>query len=662
MSAPQHANPTGTQPGCGRPGRGWWGRHRLGGAPMSPEPPARRGPVDRRLWRRYPVFRWWLAVSVGVGLATTIGLVAQATFLAQAVSDAVARPGDHGALLGALARLALVTAARAVLAFAAEQAATGAARRTKTALRASAVRALSAAGTAVRGRRDTGDLAVTLGHGLDALDGYIGRYLPRIVLAGLAPVVLVAWIARLDWLSAGILMVTLVLLPVFMILVGQLTATRVAARWATLAALSGQFLDAVEGLATLRAFGRARAQRAAIARASDDLRGATLGTLRVALLSALVLETLAAVGTALVAVPLGLRLLSGAMTLTPALTILVLTPEVYLPLRRASAEFHASTDGTAALDAVFALLDPPGDQPSTHLPDRATRQDTRAETDVRVRPVKGEPTTEPARPTATTDRCPSSAHPLVIELRGLTVRYPGHQAPALGPLDLAVVPGEHLGVVGPSGAGKTTLVDVLTGLVRPDDGQLRVDGTSLTTADPAAWDAWRARLAWVPQRPTLLSGTVADNLRLGAPDADDAELWAALDAACLADVVAALPGGLDAAMAEHVESLSAGERQRLALARALARPRADVVLLDEPTAHLDPHTEAEVIARLRPLLAGRTLIVVTHRPRPLELAERTVTLTAGQTAPAGRFQPAGRLQQVAAGQTAAGHATPVLLP
>lgn len=584
---------------------------------------ARHGPIDRRVWRDAPAFRWWLTASVAIGLATTVGLVAQATFLARTIADAVGRPGDHHAVLVSVAGLAVVTLARAALAFAAEQAATGAAVRTKHALRARALVSLAATGGGEGegdgGRVDTGSLAVTLGHGLDALDAYVGRYVPRVVLGAAAPMVLVVWIAHLDLLSAGILLVTLALLPVFMVLVGRLTATRVAARWSSLAALSGQFLDAVEGLATLRAFGRARAQQATIARASEQLRRTTLDTLRVALLSALVLETLAAVGTALVAVPLGLRLLSGHLALAPALTILVLTPEVYLPLRRASAEFHASTDGTAALDTLFAVLDEAPASREAEGRGDAPRRDVPPD---RSRGAGGPPGTGPTRATAV-DRRP------LLELCHVTVHHRGRPVPSLGPIDLTVAAGEHLGVVGPSGAGKTTLVNLVAGLVRPSGGQLWGGAVELTTAGPDAWAQWRANLAWVPQRPGFLSGTVADNLRLGQPDASDGELWAVLEVACLAGVVAALPGGLDAPMAEHADSLSAGERQRLGLARALARRHAGVVLLDEPTAHLDAATEADVVARLATVLADRTLIVVTHRPRPLQLATRTVALGAG---------------------------------
>ena len=314
----------------------------------------RHSPVDPRLWRQARTFRLWVAASVVIGLGLTACLVAQATFLARALSLSLFHRGENHAIAAALVGLVVATLVRAALAFASEQAATGAASRTKSELRAAALAKLLALAPAELAQRRTGEVAVTLGHGLDGLDGYVGRYLPRLVLAVLAPLALLGWVAHLDLLSAGILVITLALLPMFMVLIGQRTRARARSRWRALGQLSGQFLDAVEGLPILRAFGRARAQRETIARATAELRRETLGTLQVALLSALVLETLAAVGTALVAVPLGLRLLSGQMTLTVALTILVLAPEVYLPLRRASSDFHASTEGVAKLLPAYA--------------------------------------------------------------------------------------------------------------------------------------------------------------------------------------------------------------------------------------------------------------------------------------------------------------------
>jgi ATP-binding cassette subfamily C protein CydCD len=590
---------------------------------------ARQTIIDPRLWRHVSAFRRWVAGVVLLGLGLTACLVGQATFLAAGLTDLLFHRADHGALRAALLGLVVATAARGALSFFAEWAAARAAAKTKAELRTGALAKAMSLGPVWLAGQSTGELAVTLGHGLDALDDYIGRYLPAAILAVLAPVMLLGWIAHLDLLSAGILVVTMALLPVFMVLTGQRTKTRVAARWRTLTRLSGQFLDAVEGLATLRAFGRAQRQRGAIAEATGDLRRATLKTLQVAFLSALILETLAAVGTALVAVPLGLRLLSGDMTLAPALTILILTPEVYLPLRRASADYHAGAEGLAALQATFALIDQPSRLP---VPDLGHAGDRRGAPGI----VPG------ARRVAEAAVVPPS-----IELQAVSVCYPGRSEEVLARCTLAVAPGEHLGVTGPSGAGKSSLIAVVTGLVNPCQGKVLLDGVELAPAG-AAMDlqAWRNRLTWVPQRPALFSGTVADNLRLGAPGASDAQLWAALDLACLADVIAGLPGGLQARVREHAEDLSAGERQRLALARALVRRHAGLVLLDEPTAHLDPGIEQAVADGLRDALSGRSAIIVTHRRRLLELTDRVISLDKGTVVAAG----APGLTAVAAGR------------
>lgn len=560
--------------------------------------PARRGGFDPRLWRHVPAIRVWTAVSVAVGLGLTGCLIGQAAFLARALTAGV--DGRLSAMGGALIGLVVASAVRAGLAFLAELSSAAAAARAEAQLRARGLGALLAGAPTALAEHRLGELAVALGHGLDTLDVYVGRYLPRLVLAVLAPAVLVIWIAQLDWLSALILVVTLLLLPMFMILVGQLAEQRVARRWAALGRLSAHFLDAVEGLATLRAFGRTRVQRENIAQATERLRRTTLATLRVAFLSALVLETLAAVGTALVAVPLGLRLVAGNMALAPALAILILTPEVYLPLRRAAAEFHASAEGSSAAGAVFSLLEE--DHPDLLVAAHGLDP---------VRPGHG------------------ASHP-VIALEDVSVTYPGRGQPVLAELSLALLAGEHVAIVGASGAGKSTIAALTAGLLAPTSGQVRGQGHVI---DELGRGEWRQQVAWLPQRPTIFSGPLADNLRLSVPDASDEQLWSALRLAGLAEVVNELPGELAAPLTERGATLSAGERQRLGLARALLRNRAEVVVLDEPTAHLDPVTEAKVVDNLRQALAGRTALIVTHRERPLELADRVLRLEGGRLQP-----------------------------
>lgn len=586
----------------------------------APEGRGRRGPVDPRLWREARSVRWWTAGSVALGLGLLGCLVAQAAYLARALTAAMSP--HPGRIAPALVGLGVATAIRAALASGAELAASAAAGRAKADLRARALaHLLAGAPASVADERD-GELAVALGHGLDRLDVYLGSYLPKMVLAFLAPVVLVVWIGHLDWLSALTLVVTLLLLPIFMVLVGQATRAGVASRWAALARLSAQFLDAVTGLATLRAFGRARAQRAVIGEATDRLRRTTLATLRLAFLSGLVLETLASVGTALVALPLGLRLMAGRMTLAPALAILILTPEVYLPLRRASAEFHASTEGTAAADAVLGLMGHPatGAEPAAGGGGVGEGGDREGGDGGGVGGGGGE-------------RPGGADRPPLLRLDTVTVTHPGRARPAVVAATLEVEPGEHVALVGASGAGKSTLAGVAAGVLSPTAGRVLAGGSLLAGGrglDQAALARWRARVAWLPQRPTIFSGSVADNLRLAAPGATDDELWAALGTAAAAEVVRRLPGGLYAPLAEGGATLSAGERQRLGLARTLLRSAAELVILDEPTAHLDTDREAEVVAGLHRALAGRAALIVTHRQAPLELVDRVVTLEDGR--------------------------------
>ena len=568
-------------------------------------PRTRRAPVDPRLWRRVAPVRLWLASAVAVGLGLTGCLVAQALFLADLLARLFRGPvvGLHG-VLGDLVGLVAATLVRSLLLSLGATAGAGAANRVRGQLRRDALGAVLGRGPVWLAGQRSGELAVTLGRGLDALDTYVADYLPRLVLAGLAPLVLLGVIGALDWVSLLVLVAALGVVPVFMVLVGKLTEERVARRWSALGALGAHFLDTVQGLPVLRAYGRARRQEAQIAAVTDDLRRTTLAVLREAFLSALVLETLAAVGTALVAVPLALRLIGGHMTLAPALTVLILTPEVFLPLRRASADFHAATEGLSAFDRIVEVLGAGG----------AALPGPRAD---RVHEDGG-------------GGPGSSRGPLVVS--GLCVQYPDRDRLALEGVDLLVAPGERVAVVGASGAGKSSLLGALLGLVPASAGSIALGGLVQRDADP---EAWRACFAFLPQRPWLSSASLRDNLRLGEEDAfdavaEDALLAEALALADLADLVARLPEGLDTPLGEGGARLSAGERQRVGLARAMRRTAATVVLLDEPTSHLDASSEERVVANLDRWLGGRILVVASHRPRLLELADRVVTLDGGR--------------------------------
>jgi ATP-binding cassette subfamily C protein CydCD len=542
------------------------------------------GPFDPRLLHYARATRVYLVLAVAVGGLAAFLVIAQAWLIATVVADAFLRHRGVASLRAPLLALLAVVAGRALLAWAAERAAFRASATAKSDLRRAASERIAELGPAGLDRRDPGQLTVLLTTGIDALDGYFSRYLPQLFLAVIVPVAIIAVVAGADWVSAVLIAITVPLIPIFMALVGAVTRTRTATRMRALHRLAGHFLDVVAGLPTLKVFGRAKAQARSIADVTARYRVATMGTLRLTFLSSLVLELLATVSVALVAVAVGLRLLGGSLGFHDALFVLVLAPEAYLPLRALGTHFHASADGLRAAEEAFELIEEPA---------------TNARSGRRVPP-----------------------HGPGIVIAGLELTYPGRRIPALRDVGLVVEPGETVALIGPSGCGKSTLLSVVLGLRSPDAGTVRLGGVDLADVD---LDDWRRHLAWVPQRPHLFARTVAENVRLGRPDAGDAHVTAALDAAGLTEVVRHLPRGVDTPLGEGGAGLSAGERQRLALARAFVR-NAPLLLLDEPTASLDNETEADVLAAVRELAEGRTALIVAHRPALAALADRVVEL------------------------------------
>jgi len=566
-------------------------------------------PVDPRLLRHARAARGYLAGAVVLGLAATALILLQAGLLAHALATA-ARGGPL--LAGTLLALLGVVAARAAVSYGGEIAALRAAATVKSQLRrALADRALRLGPGWLRDQR-AGEITALATRGMDGLDSYFARYVPALVLSVLVPVAVLARVAAADWISALVIAVTLPLIPVFAVLVGWHTRARTQRQWRLLATLAGHFLDVVEGLPTLKVFGRAKAQEQVIGKVTDQYRAATMSALRVAFLSALVLELAAAVATALVAVEVGLRLLYGHMDYQTALLVLLLTPEAFLPLRTVGAQYHASMEGAAAAGRVAAILD---DGP-------AAGQDPG--------PVAAD------RPAVTADL---RAEP--ITLSGVTVAYPGRGRPALDAVDLTIRPGERILVTGPSGAGKSTLLALLLRLIPPDAGTIRAGGADLAMIGD---DRWRAQIAWVPQQPHLFAGSVAGNIALGQPGASPAAIREAARLAGAAEFIGALPGGYQARLGERALRLSAGQRQKIALARALLRD-APLLLLDEPAAHLDPESTRRLAEVIETTLAGRTVILVSHGPSLAGVAGRVVRLEHGRlaegrlTAPAGPARP-----------------------
>ncbi|MEV5382934.1 thiol reductant ABC exporter subunit CydD [Streptomyces sp. NPDC052721] len=538
-------------------------------------------PIDPRLLRYARATRIFLVAVIGLGAVGAGLVIAQAMLVAEIVVGAFQHGQSAAELRTPLLLLAAVAVGRSMVAWLTELAAHRASAAVKSELRGRLLDRAAALGPGWLSGQRTGSLVTLATRGIDALDDYFSRYLPQLGLAVVVPVAVLARIVTEDWVSAAIIVCTLPLIPVFMLLIGWATQSRMERQWLLLSRFSGHFLDVVAGLPTLKVFGRAKAQAESIRRITGEYRQATLRTLRIAFLSSFALELLATLSVALVAVTIGMRLVHGDMDLSIGLVILVLAPEAYLPLRQVGAQYHAAAEGLAAAEEIFSVL-------------------------------------ETAVPGSGTGAVPTGG----VAFEGVTVRYPGRSSDAVTDVSFTVEPGETVALVGPSGVGKSTLLSVLLGFVRPTEGRVRIGGADLAGLDVADW---RSRVAWVPQRPHLYAGTIAENVRLARPDADEEAVRRALRDAGAWEFVAALPDGVDTVLGEDGAGLSAGQRQRLALARAFLADR-PVLLLDEPTAALDGRTEGEVVAAVRRLAAGRTVVLVVHRPALLGVADRVVRL------------------------------------
>lgn len=539
-------------------------------------------PIDPRLLRYARATRLFLVVVVGLGVAGAALVIAQAMLIAEVVVGAFQHGMPVTELRIPLLLLAAVALGRALVSWLTELAAHRASAAVKSELRGRLLERATALGPGWLSGQRTGSLVALATRGVDALDDYFSRYLPQLGLAVVVPVAVLARIVTEDWVSAAIIVGTLPLIPVFMVLIGWATRSQMDRQWRLLSQLSGHFLDVVAGLPTLKVFGRAKAQAESIKRITGEYRQATMRTLRIAFLSSFALELLATISVALVAVTIGMRLVHGEMDLYTGLVVLVLAPEAYLPVRQVGAQFHAAAEGLAAAEEIFEVLETPVPMPGTGA-------------------------------------VPSAGD---IRFDGVTVRYPGRSYDAVSDVSFTVAPGETVALVGPSGVGKSTLLNVLLGFTEATAGRVRVGGADLASLD---LDEWRSRVAWVPQRPHLYAGSIAENVRLARPDADEAAVRRALTDAGALEFVDALPAGAETVLGEDGSGLSAGQRQRLALARAFLADR-PVLLLDEPTASLDGETETEVVEAVRRLAVGRTVLLVVHRPALLGVADRVVRL------------------------------------
>ncbi|KQZ70487.1 thiol reductant ABC exporter subunit CydD [Nocardioides sp. Root151] len=546
-------------------------------------------PLDARVLPHLRPARLPLAVVVGASALGGALVVAQAFAGAALVAGVLASPSGEGWHRAAW-WFAGITAARAVVGLLVDTAASRAAGRVGNRLRRLVLEATLRLSPGDLGRRRRGELTTLATRGVSAVEPYLTRYLPALVLAAVLPVLTLAAIATQDLLSALIVLLTLPLLPVFAILIGLTTRDRADRQWQALGTLAGHFLDVVRGLPTLVAHRRASAQVPQIRAVTERYRRTSADTLKLAFASSAALELIATISVALVAVSVGLRLAGGSMDLRTALVVLLLAPEAYWPLRRVGAEYHAAAEGTATFDAISSL----------------TRTGNSCAAN------RGFLMPEPAI---------LDGSPRTIRLDEVALAWPDHE-PVVSGLTARLLPGTITAIVGPSGCGKSTLVEALLGELPLAGGMVRVGPDDLSAVDRTAW---RGRVAHLPQRPWLFADTIAANLRIGRPEASDADLYAALAAVDLAECVADLPDGLGTRLGEEGLGLSAGQRARLGLARVVLAARPYVVL-DEPTAHLDAHTERTMLDVIRLLAETSTVIVVAHKDAVVDIADQVIDL------------------------------------
>jgi ATP-binding cassette, subfamily C, bacterial CydD len=545
---------------------------------VSPSRAGRPRLVPPELAGRVPGIRSATAGALVIGAVIAVSIVVQAVALATAIDRSILHHSALATVRPELITVAVAVIARAALTLLGEQLARRSAESVVTVLRGQLLRQVLSLGPAWLAGERPGELSLTATRGLRSLHTYFARYLPQAAMAAVVPLVLLIWVAMQDWLSLVVVLALVVAVPVTMIYFGREANRRTARQWRRLGSLSGRFLQLIEGLPTLRAFGREGYGRREIVESTEGVRVATMRTLRVAFLSALAMDLIAGFGVGLVAMVLGLRLLWGELSLQTALAVLLVAPEIFIPLRRAGAEFHASTEGQAAATRVLEVLALPAGGAADPGPGQAPARQPRRPVDLRV--------------------------------EGLRVEYDDRAAPALAAFTLHAPPGARIALVGPSGAGKSSVFDALLGFASHSAGTMTIDGRESSEVPVREW---RAHFSWVPQRPYLFTASMAENLRLGAGTASDEALRAVCEVVGLDDLVAHLPRGLETPLGQDGLTLSAGERQRVALARALLCP-APILLLDEPTASLDQPAIIRIAGAMETWLAGRTVIVAAHEP------------------------------------------------
>ena len=546
--------------------------------------------MNKELFKRITPSRVYLGATIAVGLLVAIATIAQMVFLSKIVDQVFVGGEDLAAVTTLILALSGAMAARAGLLWVREVTAQQGAVQVKSELRGQLLSQVFRLGPAYATGERSGELVTTATEGVERLEPYLARYLPQVALSAFVPLLVAAYILPWDLSSAVLLLVTAPMIPLMMVLVGSYAEEHTKRQWLALSRMGAHFLDALQGLTTLKVFGRAAEEKERVAQVSDEFRRRTLKVLRFAFLSGLVLEFMTAAAIALVAVVLGVRLINGAISFEQAFLVLLLTPEFYKPLRELGASRHAGMEGKAAAERIFEILDTPA----------PTRGGGRA-----LEPLSGG---------------------LTVEFSDVRFAYPESEHPALCEVSLALPAGSRTALVGRSGSGKSTLVNVLLRFLDPEDGTVAANGVPIGELPV---EVWREHVALVPQRPHLFYGSVLENIGLARPRATRSEVEEAAELAGAADFIRRMAHGYDTQVGERGMRLSGGEAQRLAIARAFLKD-APLLVLDEPTSSLDPGSEALIRDALERLARGRTALIVAHRLNTARKADRIAVLDEGR--------------------------------
>lgn len=572
-------------------------------------------PISPEAWLRQQArtVKGSMLAAILAAFAGGLLIILQARLLALVCQRVVIERFGLAPLLPLLAGVGLIALLRGLAAYLSEHAAIKAAAQVRQQVRTQLYqRLLRLRPTGMAG--EVGPLTEVVTAGVEGLEAYIARFLPQMVLAGLLPLAVLLVVLPSEWRSSLVLIFSAPFIPLLMVLIGKGTEALNRRQFARLSRMAGHLLDLVQGLPDLKIFGAAKREAELVAQVSEQYRSGTMAVLRVAFLSAFTLEFFSTVGTAVVAVIIGFRLLAGNLSLLDGLFVLLLAPEYYLPLRNLGLAYHSRMNGIAAAERIIPLLEQP--LPTNEsLPQRAQR-DTEEE-------IIGTDTTPTLNSSA--DLRVLCGESIKIVCESVSFRYGGERG-GVQDISLTIPPNSITALVGASGSGKSTLARLLLGLAQPESGRITVNGVSLTELDQ---QAWRLQLAWVPQQPFFFSATIRENLLLGRPDADDQAIQQALAAAALTAVINGLPEGLATRLGDRGAGLSGGELRRLALARVFLR-NASLVVLDEPTAGLDAANEQLVLDAVERLAVGRTVLIISHREATISRCQQVVVLAAGR--------------------------------